>query len=456
LIDNLLKTKICDIIILVEWVKNMLFLFKIKINPKKFLYLMGLVVVANLLFFPRQALLVQNSEERSDQQISNQDEQLTNDIKQQIDEKGKKIEELQQQIDQYNQNIATKQKEQASIENEISMFDDRIAKKNLNIEAQENLIEKLTLEITDLETKISDKEDEILSEKDDLSDMIRKMYEYDQKTYLEVTIGNNNFSEYFTQLKYIEQLEKSTKDALDHLKTLKSTLEGQKENLDGKKKEVEAEKTKLEGERSELEGEKTYKDQLLFDTKLDEAKFQQLIEQVRQEEVLTNTEISNLTQEMQQRLSNEDFVGLGGDIIQGNATLTWPINPKYGISCGFHCADYPFKKWFEHSGMDTRTPQGTPIGAAASGYVVIAKDGGMGYSYILIEHGDGLASIYGHVSRIDVAPEQYVRTGEIIGLSGGMPGFPGTGKFSTGPHLHFEVRVNGIPDDPLKYLPAIL
>jgi len=429
----------------------MSFIAKIKINPKKLLYLAGLVVITSLFVLPQRALLVQDDDSTTDQ-----DQQLLNDINQQIDDREKKIEDLQKQIEQYKQNIATKQKEKLGIESEISLIDDRINKKNLDIEAQENIIEKLILEITDLETKIADKEEEILLEKDDLSGMIRKMYEYDQKTYLEVTIGNNNFSEYFTQLKYIEKLENSTKDALDHLKTLKSTLEGQRNNLNDKKTEVESEKAKLEGERGELEGEKSYKDQLLFDTKLDEAKFQQLVEQVRQEQVQTNSEISNLEREAQQRMNNDDFVGLGGDIIQGDASLTWPVNPKYGISCGFHCADYPFKRWFEHSGMDIRNPQGSPIGAAASGYVVIAKDAGMGYNYILIEHGDGLATLYGHVSRIDVSPEQYVRAGEIIGLSGGMPGFPGTGKFSTGAHLHFEVRVNGIPDDPLKYLPAIL
>ena len=183
----------------------MSFIAKIKINPKKLLYLAGLVVITSLFVLPQRALLVQDDDSTTDQ-----DQQLLNDINQQIDDREKKIEDLQKQIEQYKQNIATKQKEKLGIESEISLIDDRINKKNLDIEAQENIIEKLILEITDLETKIADKEEEILLEKDDLSGMIRKMYEYDQKTYLEVTIGNNNFSEYFTQLKYIEKLENST------------------------------------------------------------------------------------------------------------------------------------------------------------------------------------------------------------------------------------------------------
>ena len=71
----------------------------------------------------------------------------------------------------------------------------------------------------------------------------------------------------------------------------------------------------------------------------------------------------------------------------------------------------------------------------------------------MIIHGDGLATVYGHVSAVYVTPDQYVTQGQAIGRSGGMPGGIGSGPFTTGPHLHFEVRLNGLPVDPEKYLP---
>jgi murein DD-endopeptidase MepM/ murein hydrolase activator NlpD len=70
----------------------------------------------------------------------------------------------------------------------------------------------------------------------------------------------------------------------------------------------------------------------------------------------------------------------------------------------------------------------------------------------MIIHSNGFATLYAHMSRIDVDVDQYVARGQIIGLSGGRPGTAGAG-FSTGPHVHFELRKNGIPVDPGPYLP---
>jgi murein DD-endopeptidase MepM/ murein hydrolase activator NlpD len=98
-----------------------------------------------------------------------------------------------------------------------------------------------------------------------------------------------------------------------------------------------------------------------------------------------------------------------------------------------------------HEGIDIAVPSGTPVRASASGTVIHAGWlGGYG-NLVVIDHGDGLATAYGHNSALLVAVGQNVSQGETISLSGS------TGN-STGPHVHFEVRVNGVPVDPLLYL----
>jgi murein DD-endopeptidase MepM/ murein hydrolase activator NlpD len=98
-----------------------------------------------------------------------------------------------------------------------------------------------------------------------------------------------------------------------------------------------------------------------------------------------------------------------------------------------------------HTGIDFGASSGTPIRAAADGVVVSAGPlGGYGNATV-IDHGNGLATLYGHQSSIVVAPGQRVSRGQVIG-------YVGCTGLCTGPHLHFEVRVRGTPVDPMQYL----
>lgn len=142
-----------------------------------------------------------------------------------------------------------------------------------------------------------------------------------------------------------------------------------------------------------------------------------------------------------------------GRINETGVSFSWPVNPARGISTYFHDPDYPFRYVYEHPAIDIRTAQGTPIAAPADGYVAIAKDAGFGYSYVMLIHDNNFSTVYGHVSKILVQANTYVQKGQIIAKSGGIPGTRGAGRLTTGAHLHFEIRINGNPVNPLDYLP---
>ena len=129
--------------------------------------------------------------------------------------------------------------------------------------------------------------------------------------------------------------------------------------------------------------------------------------------------------------------------------------PAYGrISAPF--MDPGYQKFFgiPHRGMDIAIAQGSPVVSAADGVVFLTKNGGVdGYSYVLIGHRGGYATLYGHLTHIAVHAGQDVTAGEIIGASGGQPGTRGAGPTTTGPHLHFEVIKSGVNVDPMNVLP---
>lgn len=138
--------------------------------------------------------------------------------------------------------------------------------------------------------------------------------------------------------------------------------------------------------------------------------------------------------------------------VVGAGQFMWPVYSR--VSAGFHDPDYLRIFGVQHRGVDLPTAQGTPVRASADGVVITVRDGGLtGYTYVLIGHVDGYATLYGHLSMTAVMPGEEVKQGDVIGLSGGLPGTHGAGPMTTGAHLHFEVMRNGANIDPLLVLP---
>jgi len=387
-----------------------------------------------------------NEEGVGDSQTENSTE--NDNLNQLIDEKRQAIDELKKKSEIYGENLKIKQQETVSLENQLSIIDIQVEQTTNNIEAVKREIEVVNLEIVELQLKIDEKELELKKKREILSELVFIMYKYDQQTYLEIMLSHNTFSDFFNQLQYSEKLENQVKTSLDELKGVKSELESNKEGKENKKTELDELIVKLELNIASLGDQKVYKEELLTQTEESEQKFEELLEQAKLEQEAAQREILSLETKAREKLEEE-----GVDWSDDTAVLLWPVSSSKGISAYFHDPSYPFRKYFEHPAIDIRVNQGTSVRAAANGYIVRAKNAGMGYSYVMIIHNDEISTVYGHLSQIDVAEETYVVRGQQIGLSGGLPGTPGAGRLTTGPHLHFEVRVNGIPVNPLDYLP---
>lgn len=367
----------------------------------------------------------------------------------QIQSQKDKLKRVRDEQAKYTEIIKQKQGDKANLENQLSILDNRLEKAKLDIEAVEIEIDEVELEINKTEIEIDVKNTEIETEKEHIKNIIQVIYKKDQADTLEIILLNNSLVDFLNQMRYLEDINEEMGESLDNLERLKNQLEKSKELLDKKNIELESLKKKLENDKLALENEKKSKELLLEQVKESEKEYQNLLAKARQEQSQAAIDIASLEKEMRDKIEklSEKQLDFNDD------GLIWPV-PKNVITAKFHDPDYPFKYIFEHPAIDIRAGQGTTLKAAASGYVARVKlDNTSSYGYIMLVHGDGLSTVYGHVSKAYIKEDQYVSQGQTIGLSGGMPGTPGAGNLTTGPHLHFEVRLNGIPVNPEEYLP---
>ncbi|OGF30469.1 hypothetical protein A2300_04280 [Candidatus Falkowbacteria bacterium RIFOXYB2_FULL_35_7] len=374
--------------------------------------------------------------------------QTVEEINQQISDIKQKIDDLQKQQAVYQKNIRIKQEEAVTLNNELDILTNKIAATELEIKTTDQEIKKNSLELRQAEIDILKNEDAVDKKKKELGELLKQLQKVSNSNPLEIFVLNNSISDFFLHIENTKILTNNLEESVSTLKLVKKELEQEKLQIENKQQDLKKLEKQLDLQKAELSGEVIYKDQLLVETKESEEKFYDLYWQAKQEQENANSEIYNLEKIARSKL--DDNTGDKPELT--DSTLIWPVT-KNTITAQFHDTSYPFRNLFEHPAIDIRAAQGTPIKAAADGYVLKALDAGMGYSYIALIHADGLSTVYGHVSAIYVKPDEYVTKGEVIGLSGGMPGSPGAGRLTTGPHLHFEVRLNGIPVNPVLYLP---
>ncbi len=388
-----------------------------------------LVLLLLALMVPSGGFLMAHSGEHADVQVLNSE----------IEFKRDSIDQLNRQISAYQSKIEEKQAEAATLEGEVDLLENRIAKTALDIDAAEVSIDLTNAEISIIEDEIHEQEDLLDSQREMISEVLQQIQVLGDGFGLQVLFGTDSFSQLFDELERLENVSTDLKGAVDQARKTRIKLEEKHASEQAKKDQLVAYEESLIQSRALLEEEQNAKTVLVDQTKSSEAEFRRLLTEVREEQTFINQQIVALQAEIEGRLNASDEVG-------DSSVLSWPVDPTIrGISAYFHDPTYPFRHLFEHSGVDLPAPTGTPVVSAAPGYVAWTRQGRLYGNYIMVIHTNGLATLYAHLNSMNVSPDQFVSRGQQIGTVGN------TG-FSTGPHLHFEVRKNGIPTQPLDYL----
>lgn len=366
----------------------------------------------------------------------------------QVKDKESRIKDLSSTIKNYETKINDQQNAVTSLQNQLALLDNRIQDKQLGIQRTIQQVELANLEIQSLVNQIQLEQNTINRREISLSELVQQIEQADRVSEMDAFIARPSLSEFFSHLDELKRVETELADATRSVKESKVLAEKKKKDLEDRRLALQDEKQQLQKEQRDLEFDRSAKTSLVAETQNQEDEFQRVIYELRQQQQSEGDGISALQDRLKDKLNSIDEALARGDIL-----LSLPIAPKKGISAKFHDPTYPFRKFFEHPGIDLPTDVGTPVHAAAGGYVAWLKTGKQYGNYIMIVHPGGVATVYAHLSRFGIKADTYVERGAVIGYSGGMPGMQGAG-LSTGPHLHFEVRLNGIPINPENYLPS--
>ncbi len=366
-------------------------------------------------------------------------------LRQSIAEKKAAIASLNSQLASYKSKIQGLAGKAASLENDIAMLENETAMAELDIASTQNTIDQKNLELRIIDGQMKDIQDELAKRRAMLADLLFALNKNDDQGVLEMVLSSGNISDVFEAAQQLESVNDEMRSALEATRVTQTSL-AHRQMLHQKKIDELASSVSLLQEKAEnLDTHKNAKLVLAEATKDSENEYRTLMSELRSEQRSITSDVTSLQDSLQQKLAAADGQS------SGTTNITWPVHGV--ITTLFHDPTFPFRNLFEHSGLDIAVPQGTAIESAAPGYVARVYKGQQYGYYVLIIHANGFATLYAHMSRIDVELDQYVARGQVIGLSGGRPGSLGAG-FSTGPHVHFEVRLNGIPVNPGLYLPG--
>ncbi len=349
--------------------------------------------------------------------------------------------EEQKQENQAKQEEAQKKLEY--VEDELSAAVVKIQELDDTIRESEKQIAEMDTQLVDLEekvTKTSEELDTIQKTYNKNQDLMAKrlvvMYERGSVSYLELLLNSASLMEFISNYCFIEEIVQSDSNLLKNVKQQKEEVEVKKEQLEKEKAELKLLKVKQEQTKVIMQNNKTVEQNAIEKLSEEEKQLQQKIQEYKDEE---------------QRIENLIQLAANGYVYDGEYTggvMLWPI-AKSGtyITSNFGMREHPIQGVTKsHTGIDIGNAGfGAPVIAAADGIVSMASYYGGYGNCVMINHGNGISTLYGHGQKILTTVGTEVKKGDLI-MEVGSTGV------STGPHLHFEVRINGTPVNPLPYV----
>ena len=307
---------------------------------------------------------------------------------------------------------------------------------------------RLDQDITKTEAELKAAQERLQSREKVFYKRVRDIYINGRLSYLDVVVGSKDFSDFANRMEMLKRILQADMELINTIKT-------EREEIASKKAKLEADRAKV------LELEKVAQEkQTIINQK--KAERQAVLERAMNDrdtadraynELMASS--ASITAMLQQRAAGRAAAaaaasqgGGGGGAtttwVQGTGQLAAPVNAP--ITSDFGWRIHPIYGTSRlHAGTDFGVDEGTPVHAADGGVVVEAGwISGYGYT-VIIDHGNGMSTLYAHNSDVAVSPGQTVSKGQVVSYSGNTGG-------STGPHLHFEVRINGEPTDPMGYL----
>jgi murein DD-endopeptidase MepM/ murein hydrolase activator NlpD len=257
------------------------------------------------------------------------------------------------------------------------------------------------------------------------------IYETNEPDLITVLLQADGFDDLLTRTQYVQTLQQQDNDLVSRVRELRNEMQVTVNTVRSARDQIAAQKHELDVTAARLQQRTS---QLAAARRKQHA----TLEAVRKRQGDLETDVNEISEQIAKQLAQSTGALPAGPIQPGGHGLIWPVNGPVVSGFGPRWGSF-------HEGIDIAVPTGTPIRAAASGSVQIAGvEGGYG-NYTCVDHGGGLSTCYAHQERILVSVGQDVSQGQIIGIS------DCTGH-CLGPHVHFEIRVNGQAVDPMGYL----
>lgn len=355
------------------------------------------------------------------------------------------LERLNRLIDQTKQQLSTTKKQESSVLRDLIAAQQELDRIELELERLDQRLRLVQREIASLEQEQTRLERELArldrlkqERRDQYNRRLVAVYKYGPLSYLELLAAAESFADLISKFEMVAYYLRADARLIAEVTSIQETISLQKRVLQEKRWELDEQRARVFSLEKAATEQRKRKAVLVKKAETELNKVQR--DRKKLEAALNELEATSraLEAEIRRRQQKE---------IQGTGKLIWPLTVKGRISSPFGERMHPIlKKKRFHSGMDIAVPTGTNVLAADRGLVIYSGwNGGYGY-FIVIDHGNGLATAYAHNSRLLVKEGDVVEQGQVIAKSGS------TG-LSTGPHLHFEVRKDGVPVDPAGYLP---